>query len=157
MEVAHRLSLLPGKCQQIHGHSMMVTLDLRGFDINENGIAGGIDFGALKKLFRNFIDTNYDHHLHLNQLDEWAEDQISCTVLGGQTNLARRLPGLVTHPGDPTVENLAKWIAEAMAEELYVHFNIQNSCPVELCISIAETGTNGASWSITLAATNVES
>lgn len=140
MEVAHRLSMLPGKCEQIHGHSMQVQLSLVGAEINENGIAGGIDFGALKKEFRAYIDHFYDHQLHLNKDDPWARQ----FRLKSDAE-PERLPGLVTHPGDPTVENLAMWICQDFAKLMVSSWP---DCGVkELHVDIRETGTNGAGWS----------
>lgn len=138
MEIAHRLFLMPGKCQQIHGHSMQVQLDLFGYP-NKNGIFESLDFGDVKKAFREHIDKEYDHRLLLNVNDPWArmlfvdngrhytgESQPDYVNVG-------RLPGLVTVPGDPTTENLVKWVGQWAAE----HFKLSGR------IYIQETGTNG--------------
>lgn len=101
IEIAHRLSQLPGKCQNIHGHGMQVNLTLTG-QVNPAGILGGLDFHAIKKTFRGYLDRNWDHHLHLNQDDpilKW-----SAPTDDGP------LPGVVRWPGDPTTENIALWI-----------------------------------------------
>src|SRR5215213_10102636 len=76
IEVAHRLLLLPGKCQNIHGHGMVVTLRIQT-QLGEEGYALGpdgttLEFGVIKKHFRNYLDTTWDHHLHLNENDPWA-------------------------------------------------------------------------------------
>ena len=97
IEVAHRLSLLPGKCENIHGHSMWVTLELRGHAIDPSGRLGGLDFGAIKRAFRGHLDSTYDHHLLLNGDDPIAE---------------LKLPGLRVCSGDPSTENIARWVAE---------------------------------------------
>lgn len=138
MEIAHRLSLDVGKCLRIHGHGMQVELLLMvsegptGMAVNSNNEA--LEFGDVKKKFRNHIDTKYDHHLILNESDPWAlhfylHDSIKDDPIQGQ-----QLPGLVTVPGDPTVENLAKWIAQWGAQTY--------KCDV-IC-RIDETRTNGA-------------
>jgi 6-pyruvoyl-tetrahydropterin synthase len=113
-----------------------------------------MEFGAVKRLFRAYIDGNYDHHLLLNKDDPWAQPiyqaaEISTymsefEMVSGEgpqsvlkaklTNDQKFLPGLVLVDGDPTVENLAKWIA-AWASEAY-------RCDV-IC-RIDETKTNGA-------------
>ena len=70
-EIAHRLSLLEGKCQRIHGHSFHIKLTVHGI-MDAQGICASIDFGSLKKLFRGYIDYEWDHHLHLNADDPWV-------------------------------------------------------------------------------------
>lgn len=103
---------------------MKVFLTLEG-EPNENGILGGIDFGDLKKLFRYYIDLEWDHQLHLNREDQVAQDFTS-------------LPGLVVHEGDPTVENIALEIAEHMREAIWQLLGYEK----ELTITVWETETN---------------
>lgn len=122
IEVAHRLTLLPGKCQQIHGHSMLVTLAAEG-DVDEAGLIAGLDFGAAKRAFREHLDITYDHRLLLNCKDELAE---------------LHLPGAQLVTGDPTVENIARWIGEwavAQFPQLHAHG-----------VKVQETRTNSVIW-----------
>jgi 6-pyruvoyl-tetrahydropterin synthase len=144
MEVAHRLFLQPGKCQQIHGHSMEVTLNLRG-DVNKDGIFEGLDFGYIKKHFRAYLDHMYDHHLLLNKDDPWAtrlwhrpsRDDSPPSPEAAWLAEPSHLPGLVPCDGDPTTENLAKWIC-SWAYDMF---------RLECSVTIQETMTNGASFS----------
>ena len=117
---------LEGKCQAIHGHSMKVTIYLSG-DLDENGILEGLDFGTIKKEFRQFIDDRFDHHLVLNVEDPAVE------LLEGI------VPGVTTVPGDPTTENLAMWIYNS-CESAYLWGDYLEG------VEIQETGTNGASY-----------
>lgn len=135
MEIAHRLSQLPGKCQKIHGHSMKVELRIDG-ELDEQGILMGLDYGILKKVFRNYIDSEYDHRLLLNKDDEWAQQL--WTMASGSTDEAKLLPGLRTCAADPTTENLAKWICEWVVSEFGGY------APHGVHVTISETGTNGA-------------
>jgi 6-pyruvoyltetrahydropterin/6-carboxytetrahydropterin synthase len=128
IEVAHRLSLLPGKCQQIHGHSMWVELEMYG-DVNEKGILEGIDFGSAKKVFRQYLDTEYDHHLLLNDSDPVA------TLLENAGQVVARCLA------DPTTENIARWIGER-AMFAFGNQGIQTV----LCV-VHETSVNAATWS----------
>lgn len=123
IEVAHRLSLLPGKCENIHGHSMWVTLEMRGHKIDQNGLLGGLDFGAIKKAFRAHLDTAYDHRLLLNEID----------LLAGM-----ELPGARLCPGDPTTENIAKWVAQ------WARQNFQGTPGFR--VRVDETHVNAAVW-----------
>lgn len=96
IEVAHRLSLLPGKCENIHGHSMWVELELTGAP-DDRGLSNGLDFGAVKRAFRGHLDRQYDHRLLLNAADSLCDLD---------------LPGTYVCDGDPTTENIARWVLE---------------------------------------------
>lgn len=122
IEVAHRLSQLPGKCEAIHGHSMWITLDLAA-PIDTHGLAGSMDFSVIKALFRGHLDSEYDHRLLLNQ-----DDPIAYTDL----------PGLRRCPADPTTENIAAWIGH-WATETYHRANAVR-------VTVDETHANAAMW-----------
>lgn len=143
IEVAHRLFLTPGRCENIHGHSMWVTLSITGL-MNEAGMLAGIDFGPLKKEFRGFLDTNYDHRLLLNQADPWAQPvSTEDDHIGGNGDV-RTLPGLKTTPGDPTTENIARWVGEW---GMYDMFSRQWGYSVTMLkVEVQETHVNFASW-----------
>jgi 6-pyruvoyl-tetrahydropterin synthase len=118
IEVAHRLFELPGKCERIHGHSMWVTLAIEG-PVNDKGLLSGIEYGALKKLFRGYLDAGYDHSLLLNEADPFAGELISIKrdaegQVTPESEGGLHLPGLVTCPADPTTENIAAWIIKDM-------------------------------------------
>jgi len=139
MEVAHRLYELPGKCENIHGHSMWVDLRLHG-PINQKGILGGLSFGDVKKAFRGFLDDAFDHHLLLNVNDPWATGLWNSRTEGTARNINEflgQLPGLMTFPGDPTTENLAKWIAKWAVDEFKL--------PAD--VTVHETSVNSAGFS----------
>lgn len=94
VEMAHRLSQTPGKCENIHGHSWNIVLKLYG-EVDETGKV--IEFGAVKKLFRDYLDKNFDHHLLL-----YAKDPLIIS-----TGFPERYPGLQLFEMDPTTENFA--------------------------------------------------
>ena len=150
MEIAHRLYLQPGKCQQIHGHGMQVTLELVGI-VNQEGIFGGIDYSDLKKAFRKYIDETYDHRLLLNLSDPFArpifpvekgeqDDHRGFYVVAEHEQIF--LPGLQALPGDPTTENLSLWIAKEMQEIIHAHW--PEAEVFQIIVTIWETGTNNA-------------
>ena len=123
IEVAHRLTLLPGKCENIHGHSMWITLELRGGRLDPSGRLAGLDFGEIKRAFRAHLDSTYDHRLLLNSEDKLAELD---------------LPGARFCAGDPTTENLALWVAQWARHEFagVPGFRVQ----------VDETHVNAAVW-----------
>lgn len=132
IEVAHRLYELQGKCENIHGHSMWVDLKLHGA-VDSKGILAGLSFGDVKKRFRGFLDETFDHHLLLNQADPWAT--LLGLDLGGKQ--LHNLPGLMSMPGDPTTENLARWIAEWAVDEFKLYADVV----------VHETSVNAAGFS----------
>lgn len=123
MEVAHRLSLTPGKCENIHGHSMWVELTLYGEIDPATGRLSGLEFGDVKTKFRKFLDTEFDHRLLLNSEDPLliASKEI-------------HYPGLQETEGDPTTENLALFIASWARMEFHL------GCAVK----VQETPVNSA-------------
>lgn len=134
IQIAHRLYRQPGKCQKIHGHSMHVVLYLSvRFDVDPDGYAtdrdgNQLEFGAVKKTFRKYLDDTYDHQLLLNKDDPWAG-----SVWHSDDDTGTLLPGLTPCPGDPSTENLAGWMAEDLANHLH--------CGV--VVELQETKTNG--------------
>lgn len=139
IEVAHRLFTLPGKCQNIHGHSMYVTMEVmtrvddNGYALNTDGTI--LEFAALKKAFRAYLDGVWDHHLHLNEKDPWAENLGTVHNKQGRAIRYEKLPGLVIWPADPSTENIAYWIQQYIKSNILV-----GMMPI---IRIDETGTNG--------------
>ncbi len=129
MEVAHRLSKLPGKCENIHGHSMKVRLTIAGPGaLDPNDLMDGLDFGSMKKWFRSFIDDEFDHRLLLNRHDP----------LLGPGNGRLALPGVSLVEGDPSTENLAKIIGKACRDRFGPDYQYR--------LHIQETAVNAAFW-----------
>jgi 6-pyruvoyltetrahydropterin/6-carboxytetrahydropterin synthase len=145
IEVAHRLSMTPGKCQNIHGHSMIVELSISGA-VNEAGLLvpnakatepnankGPIEFGEMKEWFRTMLDMALDHKLLLNENDPLRRD-----IAG--------LPGATWFPGDPTTENIAKWVYESA----YKHFIQMEMQPMSgrsaIVVTVHETQVNSATY-----------
>jgi 6-pyruvoyl-tetrahydropterin synthase len=145
VEMAHRLSLLPGKCENVHGHSWWVELELFG-EPNKNGII--LNFSDIKKAFRYFLDTNFDHHCALNG-DDWLAQSLYAFMPQegeGEDSWVKsmgELPGLVKFVGDPTTENFARVIGEWAHE-----FVEQWKNPItRILVTVWETSVNCATWS----------
>jgi 6-pyruvoyltetrahydropterin/6-carboxytetrahydropterin synthase len=109
IEVAHRLYELPGKCEQIHGHSMWITLGIDG-ELDEHGLLEGIEFGLLKTAFRGYLDGNYDHRVLLNENDPFASELQTVDREADKITSGLMLPGVRACPGDPTTEHIANWV-----------------------------------------------
>ncbi|UOQ86432.1 6-carboxytetrahydropterin synthase QueD [Gracilibacillus salinarum] len=86
-DAAHHLHCYEGKCKNLHGHTYKVIFGISGY-VNEIGIV--IDFGDIKKMWKEQIEVFLDHR-YLNET----------------------LPKMNT-----TAENMVVWIFEKMEEAL---------------------------------------
>lgn len=141
IEVAHRLFTTPGKCENIHGHSMWVTLTLHG-EVGHTGMVAGLDFGDIKKEFRTYLDTNYDHRILLNAADPFAGGLFRSDSAGRPSGSRGTLPGLNATEGDPTTENIARWVGERMRST----FNLMETGIQRVEVEVWETHVNKANW-----------
>jgi 6-pyruvoyl-tetrahydropterin synthase len=117
---------------------MHVTLSLIA-DVNRDGYAidqyGKIlDFSRVKQVFREHLNSRYDHHLLLNQEDPWAQLVTPEELVDLEP---QHLPGVIQCVGDPSTENIAKWIYLAMMKDVG---------PEVRRVTIEETSTNGVSY-----------
>jgi len=135
IEMAHRLFTTPGKCEQIHGHSMWVTMEFSG-SLDDHGFMNGLEYGQIKREYRGFLDTMFDHKLVLNEDDPWTQSMLVYGGVGEEAMLGH-LPGLQTVPGDPTTENMARWIAE---------WGVGNWSTQVSSVTVWETAVNMARW-----------
>lgn len=133
IEVAHRLTLTPGKCQNIHGHSMIVTMKLTG-EVDATGKMFGQDLGDIKEIFREYLNRYYDHHLLLNGDDPLIKDSPSAERRDAY-------PGLMQCNADPTTENIAAWIF-GWAVEIW---GLNGLPATSIGIDVTETNSNAAS------------
>ncbi len=86
----HRLLHHEGKCANLHGHNYMVEFHVTGSEVDELGRV--VDFAVINRLFKSWIDDNWDHGFIL-----WNEDQEAIQALRQVTphriyeNIARYL------------------------------------------------------------------
>ena len=64
----HRLHKHGGKSEHFHGHNYMADFYVTGQEVDAIGRV--IDFAELKKLFKGWLDENWDHGFVLNKDDE---------------------------------------------------------------------------------------
>jgi 6-pyruvoyltetrahydropterin/6-carboxytetrahydropterin synthase len=132
MEMAHRLSQTPGKCEAIHGHSWWVELEIGGDD-DDHVLMGGLEFGEVKKQFRDHLDKNFDHKLLLHVDDPFAQD-----IAIGYDDTPVELPGLQRFGLDPTTENVAASIGRWARQHWGLKFQYR--------VTVWETTVNAATW-----------
>lgn len=129
-ETAHRLPHLPGKCQSLHGHSWWAEVTVTAPELSRGGLV--VEFGALKKGFRAWVDEHLDHG----------------AMLGAQDAL---LPVLRSHgskvyevAGWPTVEATAELLARVAGDILQDLVRAPGAYVSR--VHVTETHVNGATW-----------
>ncbi|EIT85501.1 6-pyruvoyl tetrahydrobiopterin synthase [Fictibacillus macauensis ZFHKF-1] len=63
-DAAHHLHCYEGKCKSLHGHTYKLIVTVSGF-VDEIGIS--MDFGDLKRIYKETIDAKLDHR-YLNDV-----------------------------------------------------------------------------------------
>jgi 6-pyruvoyl tetrahydropterin synthase/QueD family protein len=121
-ETAHRLPFLGGKCENLHGHSWLVTFRIEG-DKDDNGIVA--EYTTIKGALRNWIDDNLDHGCMLGKDDnlrdhmtENVDYNLGKVYIFGEDPYTTGLPW-------PTVENVATMLA-SMAQGRISDLNYSN-------------------------------
>lgn len=102
-ETAHRLPFLGGKCENLHGHSWLVTFTLMA-ERDSDGIT--VEYSTVKGAFRNWIDEHLDHGCMLGKddtlVDALTYESSKCFIFGDDA-LTQDLLW-------PTVENVAEML-----------------------------------------------
>lgn len=94
----HRLMRHPGKCKNLHGHSVKAAITVTASQLNEQGMV--CDFADIKHPLSHYIDSELDHNLLLQSGDPLIEYLIQC----GERFTVLDAP--------PTAEVLARMIYE---------------------------------------------
>ncbi len=63
----HRLMNHPGKCRNLHGHSVKASISIKQESLNEQGMV--CDFADVKDCVEGFIDKVLDHNFLLHKND----------------------------------------------------------------------------------------
>jgi 6-pyruvoyltetrahydropterin/6-carboxytetrahydropterin synthase len=92
----HRLMNHPGKCRNLHGHSVKASITIKAEQLNKQGMV--CDFADIKECAEKFIDQQLDHNFLLHK------DDAIIPLLKQQNE---RFLALDEHP---TAEILAKMI-----------------------------------------------
>ena len=69
-EAAHALLKYDGLCKNIHGHSYILRITIKGSpieDVNSPKLGMVMDFSELKKMVKNEIVDRFDHSVILNK------------------------------------------------------------------------------------------
>ena len=128
-----------GGCANVHGHNYGVEITVRGPIINEIGNSSHgmvVDFGTIKKIYKEFIHDVLDHSLILgNRKPLWYE---VCSAYVAEMehdgDIQRGVEGFDIYLGkvvhldmiDTTAECLAKWIFDNM--NMVLPENVEMDC-----------------------------
>ena len=129
-EMAHALLDHDGPCKNIHGHSYLLSITLKGNPIEDtsNPKEGMVvDFSDLKKLVNEEIVNPFDHALMLNK----RTSKEIYTSLKDQK--------LILVEFQPTCENIIVYISKKLKEKLYTSLMLHH-------IMLRETATSFAEW-----------
>ncbi len=63
----HRLMNHPGKCRNLHGHSVKASITIKAEQLNEQGMV--CDFSDIKASAEQYIDKELDHNFLLHKDD----------------------------------------------------------------------------------------
>ncbi len=86
---AHQLKMVAKKCENLHGHNWKIEVRIAGKGLNHAGVV--MDFGIIKQHVSEIMNT-LDHKF-LNELECFQN-------------------------GNPSSENIAKYIADALQEKI---------------------------------------
>ncbi|MGR9114893.1 MAG: 6-pyruvoyl trahydropterin synthase family protein [Gammaproteobacteria bacterium] len=63
----HRLMNHPGKCRNLHGHSVKAAISIKQAQLNEQGMV--CDFSDIRDCVEGYIDRHLDHNFLLHKND----------------------------------------------------------------------------------------
>ncbi|MGR9085973.1 MAG: 6-pyruvoyl trahydropterin synthase family protein [Gammaproteobacteria bacterium] len=63
----HRLMKHPGKCRNLHGHSVKASISIEQKELNDQGMV--CDFADIRDCVEAYIDRHLDHNLLLHKDD----------------------------------------------------------------------------------------
>jgi len=106
-DAAHRVMEHESKCRHLHGHRYAVEATFAAAALDKQGRV--IDFGLVRELLGNWIDTHWDHATILCERDKALGDAIASQT--GQT---------IFYLGqNPTAENMAEYLLKEVCPELF--------------------------------------
>lgn len=131
-DMAHALWQYDGLCRNIHGHTYMLEVTIKGEPIEDTDspkLGMVMDFSDLKDIVKKPIVERFDHALVL-----FEKHDISLSTIPFQDN-----DKLIILPFQPTCENLVCYFAEIINEKLSGNLSLHK-------LRLNETPTSYAEW-----------
>jgi len=113
----HRVHDQGGKCENLHGHNYRIHFTIQ---TTANGpvldrIGRVLDFSVIKSVLCEWLEENWDHKMLM-----WKKDPMALYLLDLDKTV-------VIVPFNPTAENMAMYLVEKIAPELFQQENIDCS------------------------------
>ena len=106
-DAAHRVMEHESKCKHLHGHRYVIEATFRAEKLDTLGRV--IDFGAVKTVLGDWVDTHWDHNTILHDKDRTLGDAVAQQT---QQEIAYL-------PVNPTAENMASYLLESVCPKLF--------------------------------------
>jgi len=131
-DMAHALWNYDGLCKNIHGHTYILQVTIKGETIEDQTspkLGMVIDFSDLKKIVKEPIVERFDHALVLFEKHPVKKEDISFQ----EDNK------FIVLPFQPTCENLVSYFADIITGNLPEHLSLHK-------VKLYETPTSFAEW-----------
>lgn len=106
-DAAHRVMRHESKCRDLHGHRYVVEATFQSAALDALGRV--IDFGEVRRVLGDWIDSNWDHATILCE-----EDKPLGQAIADKTGQA-----VFYLPQNPTAENMAQYLLECVCPALF--------------------------------------
>ncbi len=131
-EMSHALWNYDGLCSNMHGHSYIMHVTVKGYTCDDNlspkhGMV--IDFGDLKRIVKENIVDKYDHSVVINKKAPVKELE----------SVKQMFDRLHVVDFQPTAENLVVFFVGIIEEKLPEGIELH-------CVRLYETATSFAEW-----------
>lgn len=111
-DAAHRVMEHQSHCKMLHGHRYVIEATFSAKELDNLGMV--IDFGIIKEILGNWIANNWDHNTILNIADKKLGEEIA--------QITKQKIYYLN--GNPTAENMAKYLFEEICPKLFSKYQI---------------------------------
>lgn len=130
ISMGHRVVGHEHKCRHLHGHNYRIYFTCSSESLDSIGRV--IDFGVIKELLCEWLESNWDHRMML-----WSEDPLL-------SELATLAPDdVVVVPFNPTAEQIAEYLVRVIGPK-----QLQGTGVTLTAVRVEETRKCSATYSL---------